>query len=343
MASGVPVREIAILYRTNAQAEAFEQALASAGIAYLVRGGERFFSRREVREAMAMLAGAARSASSGQGAGDDDDAGTTMSMPQQVRDVLASTGWSASPPEGRGAVRERWESLDALVRLADDLHRQRSADLPALVTELTERAAEQHAPAVEGVTLASLHAAKGLEWDAVFLAGVCEGLLPISFAEGAESIAEERRLLYVGVTRAREHLTLSFARSRSVGGRGTRKPSRFLDGIWPAEEGRSGTSERQRRKARAAAVQDALADADPEVYERLRQWRGALAKETGKPAYTILHDTTLVGIATMMPRTLRQLALVRGIGAAKIEAYGAAVLALVAGEEPPASSTSSSS
>ena len=343
VASGVPVREIAILYRTNAQAEAFEQALASAGIAYLVRGGERFFSRREVREAMAMLAGAARSASSGQGAGDDDDAGTTMSMPQQVRDVLASTGWSASPPEGRGAVRERWESLDALVRLADDLHRQRSADLPALVTELTERAAEQHAPAVEGVTLASLHAAKGQEWDAVFLAGVCEGLLPISFAEGAESIAEERRLLYVGVTRAREHLTLSFARSRSVGGRGTRKPSRFLDGIWPAEEGRSGTSERQRRKARAAAVQDALADADPEVYERLRQWRGALAKETGKPAYTILHDTTLVGIATMMPRTLRQLALVRGIGAAKIEAYGAAVLALVAGEEPPASSTSSSS
>ncbi|ROR97522.1 Rep family ATP-dependent DNA helicase [Salana multivorans] len=356
VAEGVPVREIAILYRTNAQGEAFEQALASAGIAYLVRGGERFFSRREVRDAMAMLAGAARSAGSAGPADDDagpsdgfgDDGGgdgssggggaaggPAGSMPHQVRDVLSSAGWSASPPEGRGAVRERWESLDALVRLADDLHRQRGADLAGFVAELQERAAEQHAPAVEGVTLASLHAAKGLEWDAVFLAGVCEGLLPISFAEDEEEIAEERRLLYVGVTRAREHLTLSYARSRSAGGRGTRKPSRFLDGIWPVEEGRGGASERQRRKARAAAVQDALADADAEVFERLREWRGGLAKETGKPAYTILHDTTLVGIATMLPRTLRQLALVRGIGAAKIEAYGPAVLALVAGEDPP--------
>lgn len=322
VAQGVRAQDIAILYRTNAQGEAFEQALSGAGIGYVVRGGERFFSRREVREAIALLRGAARGAD------------PAAPMPQLVRDVLTGAGWSAAPPQGRGGVRERWESLDALVALADELAATREADMATYVAELAERAAEQHAPTLEGVTLSSLHAAKGLEWDAVFLAGVCEGLLPISFAEDEETIAEERRLLYVGITRAREHLTLSFARARTPGGRASRKPSRFLESVWPA----SGVtlSERTRRRARAEALADALGDADPEVFEALRSWRAALAKETSKPAYTILHDATLAQIATAKPRTLRQLALVRGIGAAKIEAYGAAVLALVAGEEPPA-------
>ncbi|GMA32123.1 ATP-dependent helicase [Litorihabitans aurantiacus] len=320
---GVAAREIAILYRTNAQGEAFEQALASAGIGYLVRGGERFFARREVREAIALLRGAARAV-------DPDD-----ELPQIVRDVLAGSGWEAQPPAARGAVRERWESLDALVKLADDLFAQRGAGLEAFVTELLERAAEQHAPALDGVTLASLHAAKGLEWDAVFLAGVCEGLLPISFAETPEAVDEERRLLYVGVTRAREHLVLSYARSRTPGGRASRKASRFLDGIWPGD-GVRGVPERARRRARAQANADALAtgEADPEVFAALTAWRADLARATSKPAYTILHDTTLVAIATAKPRTLRQLALLRGVGAAKIEAHGGAVLAIVAGERP---------
>lgn len=325
IADGVRTSEIAILYRTNAQGEAFEQALSSVGVGYLVRGGERFFSRREVREAIGLLRGAVRSV----------DAGTPM--PQTVRDILTSAGWSSQAPTTRGAVRERWESLNALVQLADDLASTRGADLGAFVAELTERAAEQHAPTVEGVTLASLHAAKGLEWDAVFLAGVSEGLLPISFAETPESVAEERRLLYVGVTRAREHLAISYARARAVGGRASRKPSRFLDGIWPEETGPVRTGDRARRRARAEAVEHALTtgDADPVIFEALRTWRAALASATSKPAYTILHDTTLVAIATAKPQTLRQLAMLRGIGAAKIEAHGAAVLAIVRGEDVP--------
>ncbi|ACQ81142.1 UvrD/REP helicase [Beutenbergia cavernae DSM 12333] len=328
VAGGVRTSEIAILYRTNAQAEAFEQALAQAGIGYLVRGGERFFARREVREAVVLLRGAARAA-------DERPVG------EIVRDVLGGAGWSAQAPTARGAVRERWESLDALVQLADDLHERRDADLPALLAELDERAAAQHAPTVEGVTLASLHAAKGLEWDAVFLAGVSDGLLPISLAEGDEAIAEERRLLYVGVTRAREHLALSFGRARTPGGRATRKPSRFLDGIWPGDGTAGQGSERSRRKARAQALAAALDDgeADPEVFERLRAWRADVARETSKPAYTILHDTTLVAIATAKPRDLRQLAVLRGIGAAKLEAYGSAVLALVRGEPLPVDSS----
>src|SRR5450756_2645785 len=78
-------------------------------------------------------------------------------------------------------------------------------------------------------------AAKGLEWDAVFLAGLSDGLMPISLAETDEAVAEERRLLYVGITRARVHLDLSFGRARNPGGRASRRRTRFLDGIWPNE------------------------------------------------------------------------------------------------------------
>jgi DNA helicase-2/ATP-dependent DNA helicase PcrA len=318
--AGTRLSEIAVLYRTNAQSEAVEQALADAGIGYLVRGGERFFARREVREALVLLRGALRSPSD-------------RPLAETVRDVLSAAGWSAEAPEARGAVREKWESLAAIVALADDLAAQRGGDLAAFVAELEERAAAQHAPTVEGVTLASLHAAKGLEWDAVFLVGVCEGLLPIALAEGDEAIAEERRLLYVGITRAREHLALSYARARTVGGRAARRPSRFLDGIWPSSGPRGRGS-----RARHAAVPEGADAVDTEVFERLRAWRAGVAQEASRPAYTVLHDTTLTAIATAKPRELRQLALIRGIGAAKLERYGPAVLAVVRGDGPLVSS-----
>lgn len=325
--AGTPASEIAVLYRTNSQSESYEQAFSEAGIGYLVRGGERFFSRKEVKDAMVLLRGAARSHAD-------------VPLPEAVRDVLSGAGWAPEPPAQRGATRERWESLNALVQLADDLHATRGAQLSDLVGELTERAAAQHAPTVDGVTLASLHAAKGLEWDAVFLVGLSDGLLPISLAQGEEAVAEERRLLYVGITRAREHLHLSYARSRSAGGRGNRRHSRFLDGIWPAEEprGRQRSNARRSKASRADALEATLTEneADPQVFERLRAWRAEKAKELDKPAFTILHDSTLVAIAAAQPTQLRQLALLRGIGPTKLEAYGSQILAVVRGEENPA-------
>jgi DNA helicase-2/ATP-dependent DNA helicase PcrA len=348
---GVRPSEIAVLFRTNAQSQPFEQALTEAGLPYLVRGGERFFSRREVREAVLLLRGAARASDPGQPLG------------EAVRDVLASSGWQASPPSASGAVRERWESLNALAGLADELAEKRpGAGLPELVAELDERAAAQHAPTVEGVTLASLHSAKGLEWDAVFLVGVSEGLLPISMADGIDAVEEERRLLYVGITRAREHLALSWAGARTPGARATRRPSRFLTGLRPQQAQGSGSAgaatsdgssgrrpTRSRRPARCRTCgvvlstgaqrkigrcDDCPATYEEETFEALRSWRSAVATAASVPAFVVFTDATLIALAEQRPQDEAGLAAISGIGATKRERYGSQVLAVLAGEDP---------
>jgi DNA helicase II / ATP-dependent DNA helicase PcrA len=347
IAAGVRPREIAVLFRTNGQSEPLEQALADAGHAYVIRGGERFFARKEVRDAILLMRGAARAADPAQPLG------------ETVRDVIAGAGWTAQAPTAGGAVRERWESLQALAILADDLSVARpGCTLPDLVAELDERAAAQHAPAVEGVTLASLHAAKGLEWDAVFLIGMCEGLMPITFAEGWAAVEEERRLLYVGITRAREHLQFSWARARTPGGRAGRSPSRFLDGLFggSARSGGGGGSNPGRGRDSAPRAKQAVpalcrtcrrtlttavdrkvgrcSDCPPTydeaLLERLREWRAGLAAETKVPPYVVFTDATLVAIAETVPDSEAALARVPGVGVVKLKRYGEAVLELLA-------------
>ena len=223
VASGVLASEMAVLVRVNVQTERFEQALAQAGVPFQVRGTERFFGRAEVRQAMGMLRAAAA-------------APATAAAPAaaEVRHVLSGIGLTEKPPPGRGSARERWESLAALARLADDFCAiTPGAGLAEVVAGLAHRAAIELPPAPDGVTVASLHAAKGLEWDVVFLPGLTEGNLPIVHAQTGAAVAEERRLLYVGVTRARERVYLSWALARSPGGRPSRAPSRFLDGLRP--------------------------------------------------------------------------------------------------------------
>jgi DNA helicase-2/ATP-dependent DNA helicase PcrA len=316
-AHGIAPREIAVLYRTNSQSEALEEALATRGIGYLVRGGQRFFDRDEVKRAIVLLRGAAVSTSSTS----MPDAG----LGEAVRSVLMDAGWAEQPPAVRGAVRERWEALQALAELADDVDATAGgeATMREFVEHLAERAQAQHAPSVDGVTLTTMHAAKGLEWDAVFIVGCSEGLMPISLAETAEAVEEEKRLLYVAITRAREHLSISFARARKTHGKATRKRTRVLERQWP--DARPTSVRRQPASAQLAELDASQA----RLFEELKEWRLGIAKSTSKPAFTVLVDVSLVQIARDRPRTLGDLARVNGIGASKLENYGADILEIV--------------
>ncbi|ULL09910.1 ATP-dependent DNA helicase [Mycobacterium liflandii] len=335
--SGTPAFEIAILYRVNAQSEVYEEALTEAGIAYQVRGGEGFFNRQEVKQAMVALQRAA-------------ERDIEAALPDVVRTVLEPLGLTAEEPAGTRA-RERWEALSALAQLVDDEVAQRPhLQLAGLLAELRARADARHPPVVQGVTLASLHAAKGLEWDAVFLVGLADGTLPIShaLAHGPESeqVEEERRLLYVGVTRARVHLALTWALTRSPGGRQGRKPSRFLNGIAPQTRADPGPAKNRRNRGPVrcricnkelttpAAVmlrrcETCAGDVNEELLLQLKSWRLNTAKEQNVPAYVVFTDNTLIAIAELLPADDASLIAIPGIGARKLEQYGADVLELV--------------
>ena len=338
--AGTPASEIAVLYRVNAQSETYEQALSELDIPYLVRGGERFFARLEIRQATAALRTASLQRPTGE-------------LPKLVRDLLEPLGLSADPPTG-GAARERWESLLALVELAEELAGQvEGADLAQYVAELDMRARAQHPPTVEGVTLASLHAAKGLEWDAVFLVGLVEGTVPIQHADGNETaVEEERRLLYVGVTRARRFLWLSWALFRPGNNR-RRRRSRFLYGLVPDDHPASrlvrarqqpGVEPTRCRVCDAALLgavatklgrcQNCPADIDEALLAKLRDWRAKRARALKVPAYVVFTDATLTAIAEQRPTDAAALVGIAGIGASKLEKFGSEVLTLLTADRP---------
>ncbi|MDT5090082.1 MAG: ATP-dependent helicase UvrD/PcrA [Mycobacterium sp.] len=360
--AGTPPSEIAVLYRINAQSEAYEEALTEAGIAYQVRGGEGFFSRQEIRQALLALRRAANRAVDEPASdavplpsdGDPQRPASPRSrspLPDVVRGLLEPLGLTAEPPTGTRA-RERWEALVALAELVDEEVTLRPAlNLTELVAELRTRADSRHPPVVQGVTLASLHAAKGLEWDAVFLVGLTDGTLPIShaLAHGGESeaVEEERRLLYVGITRARVHLAISWALARNPGGRQSRKSSRFLNGLSPQTKA-DPTPNRPRRKSGPASrcricnnqlgtpaaimlrrCETCAADIDDELLLALKDWRLRTAKGMNVPAYVVFTDNTLIAIAELLPTDDAALVAIPGIGARKLEQFGPDVLDLV--------------
>ncbi len=337
--SGTPASEIAVLYRINAQSEAYEEALTEAGVPFQVRGGEGFFTRQEIRQALLALRRAA-------------ERGAAGDLGPLVRELLEPLGLTTAAPAGARA-RERWEALTALAELVDDeVARRPGLDLPGLLAELRLRADARHPPVVQGVTLASLHAAKGLEWDAVFLVGLADGTLPISHAlahgPDSEPVEEERRLLYVGITRARVHLALSWALARTAGGRQNRRPSRFLAGIAPQTQSGPGTAHKPRRSRGPAPrcricnatlstptaimlrrCEKCPADIDEQLLKELKEWRLRTATAMAVPAFVVFTDNTLIAIAEQLPTDDDALVAIPGIGARKLEQFGPDVLALV--------------
>ncbi len=374
---GVDYREMAILFRINAQSPAFEQAMADRQIPYLVRGAERFYERPEVRQALLSLRTEARTV-----AEEPPVVGPTEVVPtggavgrepaavRQVKAVLSSLGWSPSAPTGAGAVRERWESLAALVSAAEDLAAGASAGfaedldeaptgelapitLATISAELDRRADAQHVPTAQGVTVSTIHSAKGLEWEAVAVVGVHEGILPFVLAQKPAEIAEERRLLYVAITRAKQHLRISWSRTRSGQGH-QRSASRFLDGLLPASQRSPGAAAaskaRPRRSALAANCRscgtslhdgkerklgrhlDCPASYDDETLDLLKAWRKREAVSQSLPAYCIFTDATLMAIAEARPASARELIRIQGLGQTKVSKYGEEVIAIVATE-----------
>jgi DNA helicase-2/ATP-dependent DNA helicase PcrA len=214
LSAGARPNEIAVLYRVNGQSEMFEAALADQNIEYQLRGGERFFNRPEIARAMTALRAESNSASR-------EDKSTF----ELVTDVCRSVGWTAREPEGAGAERDRWESLSALIAMLAEM--PGDPTLAQFSAELDERKRSQHEPIKAAVTLSTIHAAKGLEWSQVFIVGTTEGYLPIGYATTPAEVAEEKRLFYVAVTRAKKKLSISWSKRDNNSGR-DREPSRFL-------------------------------------------------------------------------------------------------------------------
>ena len=212
--AGVKPNEIAVLYRVNGQSEIFEAALADEQVEYQLRGGERFFNRPEIVRAMTALRAESNSAPR-------EDKSTF----ELVTDVCRSLGWTAREPDAAGAERDRWESLSALIAMLSEMPEE--STLAQFAAELEERKRSQHEPVKPAVTLSTIHAAKGLEWSNVFIVGVTEGYLPIAYANTAGEIAEEKRLFYVAITRAKKKLSISWSKRDNNSGR-EREPSRFL-------------------------------------------------------------------------------------------------------------------
>jgi DNA helicase II / ATP-dependent DNA helicase PcrA len=340
IARGVSPGDIAVLARINAQLRPLADELDDRGISFTERGSADFFKRAEIRKALTLLRASARSSD------------PTGSVTDAVRDVVTALDWTPQPPQG-SEKRRVWESLQALLSDAERFARDDpTARPPAFVAHLEARAAAEDAPAADGVTLASLHAAKGLEWPIVHLIGVHEGTMPLVYRDTLSDLAEERRLLYVGITRARDALSISWAQARTPGSRASRGPSRFLDGLVDDSAGRAERSARAGKRRgrgglaacrvcgrRLTAPQERKlgrcltceSDYDEAVHDRLREWRREQAASEKLPAYCVFTDATLVALAEALPADERALAGIPGIGPAKIGKYGPSILALCAG------------
>jgi DNA helicase-2/ATP-dependent DNA helicase PcrA len=347
VADGIDAGEIAILVRINAQLPELEQALTRAAIPFRVRG-QRFFERREVRDARQLLA------RPGAGArGKALERATGAALVSDIRALLQERLGLGDDPEPMGDEgRERAAALELVMRMVEDTAAANpDATVADIAAELDRRDAAEAAGSAEGVNLLTYHRAKGLEWDAVFLPALEEGLLPIRQAKEADAVDEERRLLYVGITRARRHLALSWAARRigQAGKEGTRKPSRFLDALVGERQHGSGAS-RAGATGRGATGSGAIPGSsggriaaleplDPaasasdaasrQLLEALQNWRRERARADAVPAYVVAHDATLFAIADARPTSATALSRVHGMGPVKIERYGADILAVV--------------
>ncbi|CAN5576790.1 ATP-dependent DNA helicase UvrD2 [soil metagenome] len=288
---GVSYSEVAVLYRVNFRSEDYEETLAAAGIPFQVRDGG-FLQRQAARRMLRSFRHSRKT-----------------DIAAQVRSAALRDGWLETPPD-RVGEREltRQRDLGRLVHLAEELDDGRRT-LAELVTAVEARFGGTGSGG--GVNLLTLHRSKGLEFDAVFIPRVHEGELPFKRSTSDDAIAEERRLFYVGITRAKRHLFITWLAGSKQG------PSRFLEPL----------GARTAPPLRAHREHAAGASADTPAARALRSWRLERAKKDGVPAFVVFNDRTLEAIAEDLPGSLAELVELPGIGPAKIERYGDEILA----------------
>ncbi len=317
-----PWSAMAVLYRVNAQSAPFEEALRRAGIPCRVRGDHAFLDRPEVQQALRALDKIA-AAAPGRAFADHltdlvTDATEASEEQRTHREAIVALGHEyLAVASGRGTVAEFGDFLATSLRGPDD-----------------------GGVSTDAVDLLTFHRAKGLEWDTVFVTGLERGLVPISHAQGDhDALAEERRLLYVGLSRAERSLHLSWASQRDRGSRtSNRSASPYLGEV---ERAIAGITEPppdrdvNRRGARAARarlseVNDGeLAPAERPLYDALVEWRRDLARASAVPAYVVFDNKTLRALTRARPASPNELLDVSGVGPVKVERYGAAVLEIV--------------
>jgi DNA helicase-2/ATP-dependent DNA helicase PcrA len=296
---GVALEEIAVLYRINARSEPFEEAFAAAGISYQVRDGA-FLRRPGPRSALQRLKRIAPEGSA-------------------VDAIVAVTDELGFDPEGQS-------DADVEVTRQADLSRLRAVAtefamsdpdgaVAGFVRELERRFSTEHSG--RGVNLLTYHRAKGLEFDAVFLPRLLDGELPFRSGRTKADPEEERRLLYVGVTRARRYLFLTWPTDAK------RSASPFLAELGVRTVARPPVAPSHVRPGIGGGA----------TFDRLRTWRMTRAKSEGVPAYVVFHDRTLEAIAERMPRDRSDLAAISGVGPTKLDRYGDEILAVVAAGE----------
>jgi DNA helicase-2/ATP-dependent DNA helicase PcrA len=337
---GVPAEQIAVLVRTNAQLVGFEAAFRAAGVPFQLRG-ERFFGRPEIRRALAAVRSERRPTRDDPAAEPGSAEPDAAVQAPGLTDHLA-TIWAAAldfRPDVVQAGEEAGQRHAALNTLLEIGRRLEAADptasLDVFLTEVAARTADEAGGAAgAGTELLTYHRAKGLEWEAVFLPALEEGLLPIRQAKEPAAIDEERRLLYVGITRARVYLWLSSARVRD--GKSTqRRPSRFLAEIAPGYRPGPAAAPRSagaRAPRGSKGAPGSVLDLGPEaaiVFEALRAWRLERARTDAVPPYVIFHDSTLAGVGARRPRSLADLAAIPGIGPTKLDRYGEELISIV--------------
>ncbi|MHB1138109.1 MAG: ATP-dependent helicase [Microthrixaceae bacterium] len=347
---GAAWNEQAVLVRTNAQAAVMSEAFTSARIPHKVRGAGDLLEQPEVRQAITTL----RRATSLQTALGDLEDEVRRSAPEALGTIEPTAGDGATGPAGGGAAgvatapaaapgglsAERAANLVELVRLGREyLVLDPTGGTVGFVSWLTSALRGEDRHGGDSVEIVTFHAAKGLEWSIVHVAGLEEGFVPIHHAKDTpDDLEEERRLLYVALTRARDELHCTWARSRTFGSRSLqRKPSPWLGTIATTVGARAPEVPRADGVARARAARASLprpgaptSGPDKELFEALREWRRAQAKEADVAAFVIFNDATLIALTEQRPRTRAALLKVPGIGAVKAQRFGEDVLRIVA-------------